>query len=205
MTLKDMLKKREKIRDDVKPTHSSLLDHPTPPSDFTFIRSDTNTQEIIQPPSFPSDQLPDSASDAHHTSKHFSRFRSSSNASETSRTSSKGERRLSTRLHIRSHSRNSSSNSVNIPSNLPAINDGGDGSEDKEAKWEERATILAQQNEITRSRSSTLQDTTPKSARTEKALEIDSCNGRPQGPTRNISDAQGDVMLHSPNGKRVCN
>ena len=182
MPLKDLLKKRDKIKENV----TGLQDPPPPqsPTQFTFMRSDTNTQELIQPPTFgDDDDVPISAPE-HHASKLVSRFRSSSNASITSKVSSKGEKRLSQRLHLRSASRASSISSI-IPAGLPAIEDATDGSEEKEARWEERATILAQGNHTMS------QDSAVKEA---KGSLHSRGNSKP-AMTRSISDAKGDVMI----------
>lgn len=156
MTLKDVFKKREKIKEDVAHAIADAPPREESPPPFTIIRSDTNTQELIRPPTFASDIAPAPAED-HSITKKFSRLRSASNASTrlrsasnastTSRASSKGEkgeRRLSQRLHL--HSRASSQNSVNVPSDLPDIKDLSIEAEEKEARWEERATILANSN-----------------------------------------------------------
>lgn len=149
MPLLDLLKKKEKIKEDVTP---SIL--PAPQSEptaegFTFLRSDTNTQELISPSSSKSEAtIPPAHNDEHRLSSHFSRLRSSSNASTSSRASTKGDRRLSQRLHI---SRSSSRTSVNIPTNLPDIADVAVQGEEKEAQWEVRATILAKENPNVRS------------------------------------------------------
>lgn len=191
MGLKDLLKKRDKIREDAKPAHTSVPEHPPP--NITFMRSDTNTQELIQPPTFASHSSLDNTEDSHDSSKRLSRFRSPSNASTVSKASSKGEKRLSARLHIRTHSRDSSAHSTNIPADLPVINDGDDENEDKEAKWEERATILAQQNAATRSRSGTLEDAKLGASKIARAQENN--KSRPTSVI-NLSDAQGDVRPH---------
>lgn len=191
MGLKDLLKKRDKTREDTNPAHDSVPEYPS--SNITFMRSDTNTQEIIQPPTFRDHSLPNPTEDSHDTSKRLSRFRSPSNASTVSKASSKGEKRLSARLHRRSHSRDSSSHSTNVPADLPVINDGDDENEDKEAKWEERATILAQQNAATRSRSGTLQDVNPGASKIAQAQE----NSKSRSTSIiNLSDAKGDVRPH---------
>ncbi|KAI4161474.1 MAG: hypothetical protein LQ342_004877 [Letrouitia transgressa] len=163
MTLKDLLKKQQKIKDNA--TESSA-------AEFTFMRSDTNTQELIEPPSYPDDQTPRPHKDHRSISEHFSRFRSSSNASVDSTTSSRGEKRLSHRLHLRSHSRTSSSSSVNLPTDLPAISDDAGDREEREAQWENRATILAKENPIAR-----------------QSLAGSDSDGRPP-ISRGISDAQ---------------
>lgn len=179
MPLKDLLKKRDKLKDDVPPTEDTPP--PKSPADFTFMRSDTNTQELIQPPSF-GESATQVSPNERHTSKLVSRFRSSSNASTTS---NKGEKRLSQRLHLRSASRTSSISSI-VPSDLPAIEDGADGSEEKEARWEERATILAQGNQ-NKNHSPALTDNNGGLRSRGNSLTT-----RPR-VTRNISDAKGDV------------
>ena len=182
MPLKDLLKKRDKIKENV----TGIQDPPPPqsPTEFTFMRSDTNTQELIQPPTFGDDDDVPTPAPEHHASKLVSRFRSSSNASITSKVSSKGEKRLSQRLHLRSASRASSISSI-IPADLPAIEDAADGSEEKEARWEERATILAQGNHTMS------QDSAVKEA---KGSLHSRRNSKP-AMTRSISDAKGDVMI----------
>lgn len=191
MGLKDLLKKRDKIQEDAKPTHNLAPEQS--PTKITIMRTDTYTQELIRPPTFASDTLPDRKEDNSHFSKRLSRFRSPSDASATSKASSKDEKRLLTKLHIRSHSRDSSVNSINVPADLPAINDGDDEAEDKEAKWEERATILAQQNAESMSRPSTQQEAKREVFQTQRIQSI-----KEKRPTSviNLSDAQGDVRFH---------
>ena len=191
MTFKDLLKKHEKAKEDATPAHPSNPGHPP---DFTFVRSTTNSQEIIEPPSFESNHTPEQDIDVAQPAKRFSRFRSSSNASTTSRTS-KGEKRLSSKLHLRSHSHASSINSANVPADLPTI-DSAEQGEEKEAKWEERATLLAQVNANNRSRSSSLQDRRPRTATgVDPRLYAD--QGDPPAVVRNAGDVQGDVDIPS--------
>lgn len=181
MPLKDLLKKRDKIKEEV----TGIQDPPPVPSptEFTFMRSDTNTQELIQPPTFADDGDVPTPAHEHHASKLVSRFRSSSNASTSSKVSSKGEKRLSQRLHLRSASRASSISSI-VPADLPAIEDAADGSEEKEARWEERATILAQGNHTM----------SQESAAKEAKGSLHSHRNSKPAMTRSISDAKGDVM-----------
>ena len=149
MTLKDILKMKEKIKKDVTPSVVSPPEPDPVAEGFTFLRSDTNTQELIRPPSFTSEAAaPTPPKTQHRLSSHFSRLRSSSDASThsaQSRTSPKSEKRLSQRLHLH-RSRTPSLNSVNVPTDLPEIQDPAVQSEEKEAQWEERATILAKGN-----------------------------------------------------------
>ena len=190
MPLKDLLKRKDKVReDDTAPLDSSAAETP----EFIIMRSDTNTQEIIQAPSFTGDTEPTSPSGRPKVAKRHSRFRAPSDSSISSRTSSPGEKRLSQRLHLRSHSRASSASSVNVPTDLPGIEDNVDGSEDREAKWEERATILAKANPNTRPGATPDEPPTTAAAMAELSLGYD-WNGIGRPPVkRALSDAQGDV------------
>lgn len=143
MTFKDLLRKRDKARhgDSPQPLSPRLA-----PPEFTFIRSDTHTQEYIQPPSFGDSPTSPTASQ----DSVFGRLRRSSNASEPSlghrrlpSSEKGGEKRLSHRLHLNRSSRSSSTSSVNIPANLPTVKHDGNA-QDREAQWEKRATVLAQ-------------------------------------------------------------
>jgi hypothetical protein len=129
--------------------------------EFTFVRTTTSTQETIEPPSFPGDperyRAPPLLSPRDARSG-FGIFRRQSNVSggrsapptPTTPTSpaaaaaaSEGNRKSSggsNRLHF---GRTRSSASANVPGDLPDV--GGDGvarTEDEEARWETRATVL---------------------------------------------------------------
>ncbi|KAL9023141.1 MAG: hypothetical protein Q9180_008371, partial [Flavoplaca navasiana] len=195
MTLRDLLKKREKIREGSGEKQDAPPSQESPPPQFTFMRTDTNTQEVISPPTFADDQQ-NAQRKTSHEKKRFSRFRSSSNASAKSTTSNTSEKRLSSRLHLGSHSRTSSAGSINVPSDLPAISDGIGESEDKEAQWENRATILAKENPVVK-----------QSRSRENSAGGASLSGRP-ALGRHISDAKGDeniqeaIKLHEAGGKQ---
>jgi hypothetical protein len=137
MTLKDLLKKKDKIRDEgatpTSPTGPTLS--PNIP-EFQFFRTTTSTQETIEPPSFPGDPQRETPLLSPEPKGKFGRFRSRSNASSQGSTSG-GER------HRFQLGRSKSNASVNVPDNLPEV--GGDGvarTEEEEAKWERRATVL---------------------------------------------------------------
>lgn len=202
--LKDLLKKKEKIANDTQTPASQRLDVP----EFTFIRSTTESEEVIQPPSYPEDdQRPTPSKEK----KRYSlAFRNSSNAAVTkdptalsaaAETSSqqlparvRGERRLSERFHIhRNRNRSASAeSSSNLPEDLPEVPEGigsskvgnvdGAGDEEtkeqREAQWEKRATILAMNNPL-------------------RDGQIESEQGRVRGRSRSpsISDAKGDVNI----------
>jgi len=158
MPLRDLLKKDKKH--ETEPDSAEAL---PPPPQFTFLRSTTNTQEVISLPDDPPNYLDpqasaDGSSDEGHR-RSFSRLtgrsRSQSTASNASRSSdaskskerSKDSKRLSQRLGLRKQE-----SSAVVPGDLPEIQDGQDGDGDA---WEERATILARENEKVRSRPAT--------------------------------------------------
>lgn len=198
MPFRDLLKKKEHIETSVTPVSSastdspsSALPHATP---FTFVRSDTNTQEFIQPPKYAGDDESDgnteSKASGSSTPKRFSRLRKSSVSQQDRAINDspppKEHKRLSQRLHLGSRTRSSSS--VVLPDNLPEVPDAysakGDEQE-KEAKWEERATVLAAQRPVSQSGSQT-----SVAAQLGPQQSLNS-NGRPRG----ISDASSDVNI----------
>ena len=193
MPLKDMLKRRSKLKDEEKPGTECA----TAPAEFTFMRTDTNTQEIISPPSFDGDDEPElpvdstTNSEPHRSSKHFPNFRRSSNASTAPKPSNQGERRLSQRLHFRSASRTSSFGSVNVPTDLPDIENINEAGEEKEAEWEKRATILATGNPIAKPGATPTKP--PTTAAVEAQLLEKGSQGNRPSVNRSISDARGDV------------
>lgn len=143
MALKSLfhLKKRSKANG-----HESTEDAaPTSIHEFTFLRSDTYTQDVISLPSFHTDETPKQGKEVSSSRKSHSRYRSTSNASTASR-EPRGEKRLSSLLNLRNHSHDSRVSSVNVPPDLPSVNDSKERREENEALWEERATILAREN-----------------------------------------------------------
>ncbi|CAN9305400.1 unnamed protein product [Alternaria alternata] len=134
MALKDLLKKKDKIRDEgatpMSPTGPTLS--PDVP-EFQFFRTTTSTQETIEPPSFPGDPTRDSPLLSPTSRGKFGRFRSRSNASSQGSATGQHDNKLAERLHF---GRSRSSSSINVPENLPEV--GGDGvarTEEEEAKW----------------------------------------------------------------------
>jgi hypothetical protein len=170
MPLRDLLKKKGGVRHDEKGQQSSL-DIPQDDSQFRFLRTTTNSEEEISPPAFPGDRRqppPTSAPVIEKRQKGHSLFRrqhSPSNAAD-----GESSKTLGDRLHLVSRSRSASSTSVNIPANLPEIEGAAVKSEENQAEWENRATLLAKGNALSRTTSPT--DT-----------------GRAPG----VSDPQGDV------------
>jgi len=156
------------LRDKFRKKHDSGDEASAAPSspEFTFIRTDTHTAEVIYPPSAGPHQDPtedtnqflsaDTKSDSHSKQRRsLDVFRSnrSRSASGSSQHSS-AARRLSQRLHLS----RSPSSSENVPEDLPEIVMPEGGPDDKDAaesQWEKRATILARENEKHRSRPTT--------------------------------------------------
>jgi hypothetical protein len=146
MTLKDMLKKKDKIRDEgATNVEAPPMLSPDVP-EFSFLRTTTTTQEAIEPPSFAGDPVRPSAPLVSPPPQRglAGRFRRHSNAASSlapgENPQAKPERRLSQRIHF---GRSRSTTSTNVPEDLPEIT--GDGvarNEEEEAKWEKRATIL---------------------------------------------------------------
>ncbi|KAK3073923.1 hypothetical protein LTR53_004051 [Teratosphaeriaceae sp. CCFEE 6253] len=188
--LKELLKKKDKIEKDA----------PQPPNDpgadlevphFTFIRTTTETEEVIQPPSYPGDRdiglqgrspvSPEKAKKRPHlgfrrSSHNVSHARATSLESADSPVAEKSEqalpvrpkteRKLSERFHLhrdRSRSTSAAESSTHLPDDLPeapaavpaptkegerVAQGGKEASEQREAQWEKRATILAQSNPL---------------------------------------------------------
>ncbi|KAK4230971.1 hypothetical protein QBC38DRAFT_467461 [Podospora fimiseda] len=132
--------------------------------EFTIMRTDTHNAEVIHPPD---DNFyekgtgnylrPDDAEKSPSPGKHRSldvfrstRGRSASvGSNQSSSTSGQRPRRLSQRLHLS----RSPVSSENVPQDLPDII--VQDKEGTESQWEQRATILARENEKHRSRPTT--------------------------------------------------
>ncbi|KAI9868989.1 MAG: hypothetical protein M1813_002812 [Trichoglossum hirsutum] len=187
MTLKDLLRKKDRPKDNDAP----LADQANPAvPEFTFLRTDTNTAEYITPPTFAGDITNPVATDQQQRKRSRSLL-SGRRPSTASAPSEKGEKRLSERLHLRSHSRNASSSSVNLPQDLPSITDGMREKEDQEAEWEHRATLLARGNRYEASQPASLGDTMtlePNTGRKSRSMSVSSSSG-----DENIQEA---IRLH---------
>ncbi|KAL1604084.1 hypothetical protein SLS60_005676 [Paraconiothyrium brasiliense] len=149
MTLKDLLKKKDKVRDEGNVAEQGPTLSPDVP-EFQFYRTTTSTRESIEPPTFPGDPTRASQPFLSPAPEHRGfkgRFRRHSNAAESGgpQESEKGGHKL----HF---GRNRSASSVNVPENLPAVT--GDGvarNEEEEANWEKRATVLISGNTVLKS------------------------------------------------------
>lgn len=188
MTLKDLLKKKDKIKEEGATEKAPTLSPDVP--EFTFMRTTTTSQEVFEPPTFPGDPTRQAAPHLSPEPRGLKgRFRRHSNAASTAtgaeQEKAKGENRLSERMHF---GRSRSSSSANVPENLPDV--GGDGvarTEEEEAKWEKRATVLVSSNSMSRSG-----NTTPN-------MEVDnplSPKGR-RSRSPSVSNAPDDVGIRS--------
>ncbi|KAI0444829.1 HCP-like protein [Xylaria telfairii] len=165
MGLRDLIKKKDRLGES-DAAYSETLDRLAGP-EFTFIRSDTNTREIIYPPTFATSgqhlSARETTSTASRTRRSLDVFRprsrgnsllSASGDNDSDSPTRKEHRRLSHRLGL---SRHAPKTSEYVPENLPQINvtatDDTTTTEAKEAKeaqeqqWEKRATMLASTNE----------------------------------------------------------
>ncbi|OGE50960.1 hypothetical protein PENARI_c015G04767 [Penicillium arizonense] len=148
-SLRNILHKRNELSKEPEPKN----DQPTAPRppEFTLIRTDTHTQEILTPPADPTTptlQEPDTNTLSPSPRRSFQLFTRSRNNSVSSPSPPRRERRLSNLLHLDHRSRsNSRDSSANIPADLPQIlDDGGASKQEREAQWEKRATVLVQRN-----------------------------------------------------------
>ncbi|KAI1495859.1 hypothetical protein F5X99DRAFT_402199 [Biscogniauxia marginata] len=206
MGIRDLVKKKDRLGEG-DGSYSETLGRLNGP-EFTFIRSDTTTQEIIHPPSYPlhGDQLlntQDSGSKPRRSLDVFRpRSRGNSISSDASPSRKEGHRRLSHRFNL---SRHAPSKSDYVPENLPQINITPDGAGDKDAyerEWENRATLLANANESShRSRSPSVTFTpSPSHELPPLNFDDDPAAPRPVGgvvSTKTIDDdIQEAIRLH---------
>ena len=186
MPLRDLLKKKDRIEHDETPVQESSLPQAT---EFTFMRTDTHTQEPIAPPSFQEGrEVPPK-----ETSPRKHLFRKSPKVSpvhapvETTSPPQKDRKRFSQRLGLKD--RSTSQSSTHLPSDLPTIqyaySEQGDHDE-KEAQWEDRATRLASKSP-TGGRSPTVEI---------GHLSLDDGPGsRSPSRPRSVSDEKSDVNI----------
>lgn len=161
-------------------------------AEFTFVRTDTATQEVIQPPEDGQDQnLLSPKPSVRSPRRSLDVFRSSRSRSTSvsSQTSHSSRRRLSERLHLSKQAESSEY----VPENLPAIITGADPKDD--SQWEKRATILAGHNELARSRP---QSPVPSEAMSQMSLAPEG-SGRKRSPSASRAideDIQEAIRLH---------
>jgi len=202
MPLRNLLKKKERIEEKTD-TYSRPASQPQQyqqafdPPQVKIVRSDTHTEEPISPPSFPGDSAPAPTQTYFSTlptsqEKSLNRVQESSWTTEREGPPQKQHRRLSDRLHLgsRNRSKSAGATSPNVPSDLPEIPDaytpGGD-EEEKQAEWEQRATVLVSANRSPNARPELASSTTGMSQ-----LSI----GEPQRRrSASISDAESDVNI----------
>ncbi|GKT42007.1 uncharacterized protein ColSpa_02188 [Colletotrichum spaethianum] len=150
MGLRDILKKKDHL-DNGDTSSQDAVDRLAAP-EFKFIRSDTNTQEVIHPPSYPTGDAkeqflnPNDSVGGQKPRRSLDVFfgNRSRSASASSQASSSPNRKDGRRLSERLHLSRSPASSDNVPQNLPDIITTAEG--EQEVEWEKRATILASAN-----------------------------------------------------------
>ncbi|GAB0138708.1 hypothetical protein EsDP_00006934 [Epichloe bromicola] len=141
MGLRDMLKKKDEAKDAVMEREEAMREPNG--AEFTFIRTDATSQEVIQPPGDGENQnLVSPKKSVRSPRRSLDVFRSSRDrsASVSSQASHSSKRRLSERLHL---SRSPESSDY-VPQNLPVITASTDPTD--QSQWEKRATMLAGQS-----------------------------------------------------------
>lgn len=166
-----MFRRKEKVADPNARFYSAQPADPVP--EIRFVRSDTHTVEELTLPVHPDDDVghnrdynydtgrsrnrrgsdsgsrrPSISSSSRKALRLFTRSRSPSDSSAPP-TSPRWEHGLSQLLHLdRPSSRhsNASSTSVNIPTGLPEVSGDIGDKQERESQWEQRATMLVQQN-----------------------------------------------------------
>lgn len=174
MPLRDFLKKKDKIEENGGETRSPTSFEPTP---FKIMRSDTHTEELIDSPSIPASPKNDRSPGL---------FRRVSNTGDAP---AKEHKSLSDRFHIHRSKSGSGPSSYDPPPNMPDIQGTYNEKADKdetEARWEERATLLATAN-----KNPGLAANSAGIVQNSSQLSLNGPDGRP----RSISDARSDVTL----------
>ncbi|KEY64947.1 hypothetical protein S7711_08946 [Stachybotrys chartarum IBT 7711] len=172
MGLRDLLRKKDEVaQGGAGPEMETTFQRLNGP-EFKLVRSDTHTHDIIHAPDFPDHPHDSSLLSAQEPSRKSRRsldvFRSGARSRSRSDAAGGGDggssgssstRRLSQRLHLSREPQSSDA----VPQDLPDIvlpsggGGGADGIQDRdgaESQWEQRATMLASQNERARSRPS---------------------------------------------------
>lgn len=211
--LKDLLKKKDKIAQDDQPVHAATLNVP----EFKIIRSTTESEEVIQPPSDPEDdnipsnlQSPKSREKSKERRHHLG-FRKSSNADITKDPTAerqlpirpKDERRFSGRLHFHrpSTSRSTSAeSSVIIPQDLPdapaAVGprglDGADVQEQKEVNQQREAQWEKRATILAQSNPLLEQQERHQELLEQQRQATERKRARSRSPAGSISDRRGD-------------
>jgi hypothetical protein len=196
MGLRDKFRKKQDS-DDEAPAGSA-------PPEFTFIRTDTHSAEVVYPPSADPSREPGqflSAGSKPSSKQRLSLdvFRSSrSRSASVSSDKSAGTKRLSQRLHLS----RSPSSSENVPEHLPEIVAAEGDQEGAESQWEKRATMLARENEKHRSRPGTPTHGAAAPVIPKLRLGDDSGRSTPAPQERTVSskaideDIQEAIRLH---------
>jgi TPR repeat protein len=209
--LRDLLKKKDKISQDPEPVQQANLNVP----EFKFMRTTTESEEVIQPPDGPewaatpeaSSEKPRKTRDRSKEHRHTLGFRKSANAEVTKDPTAqneqqlpirpKDERRLSGRLHFHRHSRSTSADSsTNLPQNLPdaptavgpVVSEPGDAEEVKEVNQQREADWEKRATILAQSNPLVEQEL----SRGREEAEQEKWRARSRNRSPSISDKRGD-------------
>jgi TPR repeat protein len=160
MGLRDLLKKKDDVNQAPDSSMETIQRLNGP--EFALVRSDTHTYEIIHPPGHPQNDNPSydnnylstQGQEPRKSRRSLDVFRSrSASASDGASGGTSSGKRLSQRLHLT----RAPASSERVPQNLPDIVLPADPKDQDgaESQWEHRATMLASQNEMARSRPGT--------------------------------------------------
>ncbi|KAK4560626.1 hypothetical protein LTR86_005204 [Recurvomyces mirabilis] len=211
--LKDLLKKKDKLEKERSlPTQEKQDDLEVP--QFKFIRTTTESEEIIQPPVYPGDEASGKSGDASsekgkEKKRHTLGFRKSSAASTKESTADgttqdenaralpvrpKAERRLSERLHLhRDKSRSTSiESSTHLPDDLPEAPDAVPAPAREGSKVAAEEKVVTEQREVQwEKRATILAQSNP--LLEEQLRQHEKARSRSKSPS--ISDAGGDENI----------
>lgn len=208
--LKDLLKKKEKLGEDAQAQGSAPTGLSTP--EFKFIRTTTEQEEVIQPPTFAEDEEGSVKSRKSKSRMSQLGFRKSSNAEYTKDPTAastrdiaekeneqlplrpKSQRKLSERLHMHARSRSASGESSEIlPQDLPAAPDAVSAPAAERAKVTDDEKQENQQREAQWEKRATMLAQSNPLLEAEMKSQQEKARSRSKSPS--ISDAQGDVNI----------
>ncbi|KAH7329027.1 hypothetical protein B0I35DRAFT_404303 [Stachybotrys elegans] len=173
MGLRDLLRRKDAVGEPPVPDEETYRRINGP--EFTFIRSDTHTHDIIHPPDLPEDNRYLAAAKEPRKSRRSLDFLRGgrSRSRSASDVGGSGGGAPQHRVHL-GHEPSAGPVSEHVPRDLPDIVLPVDGQD--EAQWEKRATMLASQNERATSRpssSSAKRSRSPSASRVVSSKAID--------------------------------
>lgn len=204
MPFRELLKKKEKIESrNTQATNTSEKEHYqyTGPPEIKIVRSDTNTEELVVPPSFPDDPISRSPGPSTLAQPPSPASRTRNRFSLSRRASNDGPDRIHRSLSQRLHLKKEPATSDHVPADLPQIDSvytEEDADKDqKEAAWEQRATLLASANRSTSPSPSNRQvsGTAKVDGITKSASQLSLADNMLEKSVSSLSDQESDVNI----------